>query len=183
MSEIIMDHRPYHNQEKRIIEAGDFGDIPKQVKFSVHRMKALDSDAIIELRRPPPQYVNTWVKLDYEDPKHYYLVPLLFDPEGHPYIMVPAKKSKIEVKVLIRGKEVEELLEQLEAATDFCDYCGGPIKAEVHYITGAMTSFLMYEEGETVADLVECKFCEKPNIRWDKGFLESHPVLGELATR
>ena len=32
-------------------------------------------------------------------------------------------------------------------------------------------------EGGTIADIRECPFCERGNIRWDKDFIEWHPIL------
>lgn len=187
--EIIVDLRAHHGQEKTFLEPFDFNDIPKKVKLSIHRTKGLD-DVIREIRRPPREYVNIWVKLEYGAP-----VPLLFDVEGHPYIMAPAKhqetapllnaivaglkgRKPIEVQVCIREQHAEEILELLKVATDFCDNCSRPLD-----VKGA-NGWLSYDSGGgTIADIYNCRFCEGENIRWDKDFLEEHPEMGELKTR
>lgn len=171
--EITVDHRPYHNQGKRCLQPFDFGDIPPRVKHSIHRMRGLDDNVLREFRRPPPEFVNIWVKLEYGK-----AVPLLFDREGIPYIMAPAKKRPaIKIKVLIKEKKAEGILEHLGVATDFCDHCEGPLH-------DAVSGWLSYDEGGgSVADIYNCEYCEEESIRWDKEFLEHHPEMGELKTR
>lgn len=171
--EIIIDPKPYHHQKKRCIKSSDFSDIPKKVKFSIHRMKALDNNTITEFRRPPPELVNIWVKLEYGKP-----VPLLFDREGVPYIMAPTRKRPgIEVKVLVKEKTAYDVLEHLQVATDFCDHCSYPLH-------DAVSGWLSYDEGGgSIADIYNCEYCEKETIRWDSDFLERHPEMGKLATR
>jgi len=184
--EIIVDLRAHHGQEKTFLEPFDFDDIPRKVKLSIHRTKGLDN-VIREIRRPPREYVNIWVKLEYGAP-----VPLLFDVEGYPYIMAPAKYQEtapllnaivaglkgckpIEVQVCIREQHAEEILELLKVAKDFCDYCGKPLKT-----SGGPNSRLEHE-AESVADVYNCFFCECESIRWSKDFLEWHPILQDMA--
>ena len=176
--EIHIDHRPHHGQEQTIIEVDEIDEVvPVKIKFSIHRMRSLKDNTLQEIRRPPPEYVNIWVKLEYGD----WLCPVLFDEDGHPYIMAPTKKKPVTwVKILIKGKrkKVFDVLELLEKAEDFCDYCNLPLKSENE------SDWLMYASGGgTIADVIECQFCEMSNIRWDEDFLKGHPVLGELETR
>lgn len=169
--EIIVDHRPYHNQGKRCLEPFDFSGIPRQIKHSIHRMRGLDDNVLREFRRPPPEFVNIWVKLEYGK-----AVPLLFDMEGIPYIMAPAnKRPAIKIKVLIKEKKAEEILDHLAVATDFCDHCEGPLQSSCHH--------WINEDVESIADVYVCEYCEEASIRWDKEFLEHHPEMGELKTR
>ncbi len=136
-------------------------------------MKALDNDTITEFRRPPSEWVNVWVQLEYGKP-----VPLLFDPEGVPYIRAPARKRPgIFVKVLVKEKTAYDVLEHLQVATDFCDHCDYPLH-------DAVSSWLSYDSGGgSIADIYNCEYCEKETIRWDSDFLERHPEMGKLATR
>ena len=178
--EIHIDHRPHHGQEKTIIRPFDFDfdDIPEKVKFSIHRMRALDDGTLKEIRRPPPKYVNIWVKLEYGD----WIAPVLFDEDGRPYIMAPAKHTTvdavlrdkpIEVKVYIREKRAEEILELLKVATDFCSKCSHPLDTK-----GGAGEWLGYASGGgAIADVFNCRFCEHENIRFNKEFIEEHPEM------
>jgi len=186
--EIHIDHRLHHGQEETFITPYRFDEIPEKVKFSIHRMRGFDG-VLKEIRRPPPKYVNIWVKLEYED----WICPVLFEEDGRPYIMVPPKHQEtapllnaivaglrgtkpIMVKVHIREKHAEELMELLKVATDFCDYCGKPLRSAI----GGPDSYLEHD-AEAIADVYNCSFCESESIRWDKDFLEYHPILEEMA--
>lgn len=175
--EIIVDLRAYHGQEKTFLEAFDFDDIPEKIKFSIHRMRGFD-DVLKEIRRPPPKYVNIWVKLEYGD----WICPVLFEEDGRPYIMAPAKHTTvnavlrgrpIEVKVYIREERAEEILELLKVATDFCSKCSGPLDTK-----GGAGEWLGYSSGGgAIADVFSCRFCEHENIRFNKEFIEEHPEM------
>ncbi len=184
--EIHIDHRPHHDQEKTILEPFDFSGIPSKIKFSIHRMRSLKDYTLQEIRRAPPKYVNIWVKLEYGD----WLCPVLFDEDGRPYIMAPAKYQKmdtlldaivaevvgprpIEVKVYIREKQAEDILELLEVATDFCSKCDCPLDTK-----GGAGEWLNYASGGgAIADVFHCRFCEQENIRFTKEFIKDHPEM------
>ncbi|KKL62637.1 hypothetical protein LCGC14_2183190 [marine sediment metagenome] len=185
--EIHIDHRAYHGQKERLITPFDFDEIPVKVEFSIHRMRALDDNSLKEIRRPPPEYMNIWVKLEYGG----WIAPVLFDENGRPYIMAPAKHQEtaplldaivaglkdtkpIMVQVYIREEHAEELMELLKVATDFCDYCGKPLNTK-----GGPHSWLEHDT-ESIADVYNCRFCETESIRWDKDFLDRHTVLRDM---
>jgi len=165
---IHVDHRVYHDEPKVILDVYELNDpmdgIPKKVEFSIQIMRGFDK-ALHEFRRPPSEWANCWLKLDYlEEP-----VPILFDAGGHPYVMAPAIASPVTVKVMIREQQAEEILDLLKVATEFCDRCDAPLKDTCnHWIN---------EDDESIADVYTCLFCELDSIRWDKGFLERHPEL------
>ncbi len=182
--EALVDHKAYHCQEEVIIKPEDFDEIPKKIKFSIHHYQCLDG-VERKILRPPRQYLNIWVQLEYGKP-----VPLLFDLEGHPYIMAPAKHQEtapllnaivaglkdtvpIKIQVYIREERAEEILERLEKATDFCDICAKPLNE-------SEDSWLEHD-AESIADVYVCPFCEMESIRWDKDFIEWHPRLQEMA--
>lgn len=172
---IHIDHRIYHDEPKVILSVFDLKDIPEKVEFSIHTIRGLDDDVLREFRKPPRQWLNHWAKLDYgKEP-----VPVLFDTGGHPYIMVPSKrKPDIVVKALIHEQGFEDVLELLEVAVDFCDYCLKPLPA------GEAGEWLGYcSGGGSIADVRECSFCERENIRWDRDFVEEHPSLEGLELR
>lgn len=169
---VHMDHRLYHDEPKVILNIYDLDTLPTKVEFSIHRMRGFD-DVIQEFRRPPSKWMNHWVKLEYGNP-----VPLLFDMEGHPYVIAPAKKRPgVKVKVLLKEKHACDILELLQVATDFCDHCNSPLE-------GSCNQWLEYSEGGgSIADIYVCAYCEKESIRWDTEFLDDHPEMGELKTR
>ncbi|GAF87999.1 unnamed protein product, partial [marine sediment metagenome] len=71
-----------------------------------------------------------------------------------------------------------DVLELLEVAVDFCDYCLKPLPA------GGAGEWLGYcSGGGSIADIRECSFCERENIRWDREFIEEHPSLEGLDLR
>lgn len=166
---IYIDHKIYRDEPKIVLDGShELGDIPRKVKFSIHKVRGFD-EVLREIRRPPSKWVNHWLKLDLVEE----LVPILFDEGGHPYVMVPPKQEpQRTVKVMIREDDAYEILEQLETAKDFCDYCGGPLRKNED-------SWLEHD-GESIADVYVCKSCEAESIRWDKGFLEWHPILEGL---
>jgi len=170
---VHMDHRLYHDEPRVELDVYDLGDIPKEVKLSVHRMKAFD-DIIKEFRRPPSKWLNHWANLDHRvEP-----VPVLFDMGGHPYIMVPAKKkSDVVVKVLLHEKELGEILDRLETAEDFCDYCSYPLAEHCND--------WLEHDGESIADVYDCdkEGCESESIRCDTEFLKWHPILEGLGLK
>jgi len=165
---IHIDHRIYHDEPKIVLDVYEANEpmdgIPETVEFSIHRMRGFDG-IFQEIRRPPSEWVNHWLKLDYlEEP-----VPVLFDADGHPYAMAPALASPVTVKVMIREEQVERILDLLKVATEFCDSCHAPLEDTCnHWIN---------EDDESIADVYTCLFCELDSIRWDKGFLERHPEL------
>jgi len=180
---VHMDHRLYHDEPRVELDVYDLGDIPKEVKLSVHRMKGFD-DILKEFRRPPSKWLNHWAKLDHRvEP-----VPVLFDMDGHAYIMVPAKHQEtaplldaivaglkgtkpIVVKLYIRDENFGEMLDRMETATDFCDSCGHPLPKQAY-------EWLNYASGGgAVADVFNCPSCEHENIRFNKEFIEEHPEL------
>lgn len=182
---VHMDHRLYHDEPRIVLDVYDLGDIPKKVKLSVHRMMGFD-DVLQEFRRPPSKWLNHWAKFDrLPEP-----VPVLFDVDGQPYIIVPAKHqetapllnaivadligTKPMVKIYIHEESFEEILDRLETATDFCDYCGGPLPRNCD-------SWLEHD-GESIADVYTCgrENCGMETIRWDKAFIEWHPILEGL---
>lgn len=185
---VHIDYRLYHDEPRVVLDIYDLGDIPKEVKFSVHRMRGFDG-VLQEFRRPPPRWLNHWAKLDYGKP-----VPVLFDAGGHPYIMAPAKHQEtaplldaivadlkdtvpIVAKIYIHEKEFGEIIERLETATDFCDHCGHPLPKNCN-------TWIEYSEGGgTIADVYACRSCEEESIRWDREFLDDHPEMEELKTR
>ena len=165
---VHIDHRLYHD-EPEVLDDYDLQDIPKKVKFSVHTIRGFD-DVLQEIRRPPSKWLNHWAKLDYGEP-----VPVLFDMDGHPYIMVPAKKKPdVVVKVLLHEKEFEEIIDRLKTATDFCDYCSHPLPENCND--------WLEHDGESIADIYTCESegCESESIRWDKEFIKWHPILEGL---
>lgn len=163
---VCIDHRIYRDEPKVILDIFDLDEIPKKIKFSVLFMRGFD-ETLREIRRPPPKWLNHWLRLDY----HKGLMPVLFDLEGRPYVMAPANKKEVTVKVMIRKKDAEDILERLETATDFCDNCSSPLLKDEN-------EWLMYASGGgAIADIFECPSCEHENIRWQKEFLESHPEL------
>lgn len=171
---IHIDHRIYHDEPKNILDIYEANEpmdgIPETVEFSIHRMRGLD-DVLQEIRRPPSKWVNHWLKLNYLKES----VPILFDIGGHPYAMVPAKLKPMTVKVMIRDEQVERVLDLLETATDFCDRCKHPLFENCD-------SWLEHD-GDSIADVYTCLFCELDTIRWDKDFLSWHPEMGKLKTR
>lgn len=187
---VCIDHRIYRDEPKVVIGIFDLAEIPVKIKFSIHMMRGFD-EVLREFRRPPSKWLNHWLKLDYlEDP-----IPILFDEGGHPYVMAPAKhqetapllnaivadlkgRKPIEVKIYIREKDAEDVLERLETATDFCDHCGGPLKT-----SGADDGLMYSSGGGTIASIFNCPSCERETIRWDASFLEEHPEMGEQRTR
>lgn len=177
--EIHIDHRPHHGQEQTIITPYCLDEVPVKIKFSIHRMRSLKDNILQEIRRPPPKYVNIWVEFEYGD----WLVPVLFEEDGRPYIMAPAKHTTvaavlssnkpIEVKVYIREKQAEEILELLEVATDFCSKCDCPLDTK-----GGAGEWLNYASGGgAIADVFHCRFCEQENIRFTKDFIKDHPEM------
>jgi hypothetical protein len=179
--EIHIDHRPHHDQEKTILEDYDFEGIPEKIKFSIHRMRSLKDNTLQEIRRAPPEYVNIWVKLEYGD----WICPVLFDEDGRPYIMAPAKHQetaslldaiaeyRLRVKVYIREKRAEEILDLLKVATDFCSQCGCPLNTK-----GGAGDWLDYSSGGgAIADVFHCTFCEHENIRFNREFIKDHPEM------
>ncbi|GAG39015.1 unnamed protein product, partial [marine sediment metagenome] len=110
-------------------------------------------------------------------------IPILFDEGGHPYVMAPAKLKPVTVKVMIREKEAEDILERLETATDFCDHCSAPLKNTIKEYSAADDGLMYSSGGGTIASVFNCSFCERESIRWDAKFLEEHPEMGELKTR
>jgi len=165
---VHMDHRIYHDEPKVILDGThELDQIPRKVKFSIHKMRGLDDDVLREFRRPPSKWVNHWLKLDLIEE-----LPILFDAGGHPYVMVPPKlEPRRRVKVMIREDDAYEILEQLETAKDFCDYCGGPLPKNC--------DDWLEHDGESIADVYVCS-CERESIRWDKEFLSWHPILEGL---
>ncbi|MCK4696843.1 MAG: hypothetical protein KAT53_00900 [Dehalococcoidia bacterium] len=183
---IHIDHRIYHDEPKVILSVFDLEDIPEKVEFSIQILRGFD-DVLQEFRRPPSKWLNHWAKLDYGEP-----VPVLFDAGGHPYIMAPAKQQEtapllnaivaglkgtkpIEVKVLIHEENFGEIIERLETATDFCDYCTHPLPKNCN-------SWLEHD-GASIADVYMCPSCESESIRWDREFIEEHPSLEGLDLR
>jgi len=186
---VHMDHRLYHDEPRVELDVYDLGDIPKEVKLSVHRMKGFD-DILKEFRRPPSKWLNHWAKLDHRvEP-----VPVLFDMDGHAYIMVPAKHQEtaplldaivaglkgtkpIVVKLYIRDENFGEMLDRMETATDFCDYCGYPLHEHCND--------WLEHDGESIADVYDCdkEGCESESIRWDTEFLKWHPILEGLGLK
>lgn len=164
---VHMDHRIYRDEPKVVLDGTDeLNLIPRKVKLSIHRMRGLDDDVIREFRRPPSKWVNHWLKLDLVEE----LVPILFDEDGHPYVMVPPKlEPRRKVRVMIRDDNAYEILEELETAEDFCDYCGVPLSKSCHT--------WLEHDAESIADVYVCRSCEAESIRWDKSFLEWHPIL------
>jgi len=176
-AEIHIDHRIYHDEPKIVLDIFELNDpmdgVPEKIEFSIHRMRSLKDNTLQEIRRPPPEYVNIWVKLEYGD----WLCPVLFEEDGRPYIMAPAKKKDTEVQVYIREKRAERLLELLAVATDFCGKCSGPLDPRY----GA-NGWLCYDSGGgAVADIYNCIFCEHENIRFTDEFIEDHPELELMA--
>uniref|UniRef100_A0A6M3LVN0 Uncharacterized protein n=1 Tax=viral metagenome TaxID=1070528 RepID=A0A6M3LVN0_9ZZZZ len=179
---VHMDHRLYHNEPRIVLDVYDLGDIPKKVKLSVHRMMGFD-DVLQEFRRPPSKWLNHWAKFDrLPEP-----VPVLFDVDGQPYIIVPAKHqetapllnaivadligTKPMVKIYIHEESFEEILDRLETATDFCDRCSHPLPKNAY-------EWLNYASGGgAIADVFNCSSCEHENIRFSKEFIEEHPEL------
>ena len=183
--EIHVDHRPHHGQEQTIITPYRLDEVPVKIKFSIHRMRSLKDNTLQEIRRPPPKYVNIWVKLEYGD----WICPVLFEEDGRPYIMAPAKHTTvdavlrstlgveiskpIEVKVYIREKQAEDILELLEVATDFCSKCDCPLDTK-----GGAGEWLGYASGGgAIADVFGCRFCEHENIRFYREFIKNHPEM------
>lgn len=171
---VHMDHRLYHEEPRVELDVYDLGDIPKKVKLSVHTLRGFD-DVIREIRRPPSKWLNHWANLDRLKET---VVPVLFDMDGHPYIMVPAgKKPDVVVKVLLHEKELGEILDRLEKAKDFCDYCSYPLREHCHN--------WLEHDGESFADVYVCdrEGCESESIRWDTEFLKWHPILEGLGLK
>ncbi len=165
---VHIDHRLYHNEPRIVLDSFDLGDLPRRVRLSKYTIRGFDG-VLREFRRPPSKWLNHWIEFGYlPEP-----VPVLFDVGGHSYIIVPSKlKPEISVKILIHEEGYEDVLERLEVATDFCDYCGHPLRKNCDN--------WLEHDGETIADVFDCPSCEMENIRWDKAFIEWHPILEDL---
>jgi hypothetical protein len=168
---------PSNDQEKIVLELFDVIDvvdtIPRRIEMQKSTVRALD-DVVRDIYHVPKKYRNYWVDLGYDDP-----IKILWDPGGHPYIDVAAKrKPEHIVRVMLKEQYAEGILDLLLTATDFCDYCKAPLNTSVD-----PSEYLGYcSGGIPIADVRECPSCEAENIRWDKEFLEWHPKLG-LKTR
>lgn len=183
---ITVDHRPRHCQEMRVFDIDDIEDLPSKVKLSSQKMyglehwtpgPSLNKGVIREIRNPPKEWLNVWIKLDYLGDDVLHMVPLLFDVDGVPYIMAPPKnKTDMRIQVCIKEADAEELLWLLAKATDFCDSCSKPLDPSIE------CSYLEHD-GESIADVYGCTFCDGENIRWSKSFLEWHPELLESLKR
>lgn len=159
--------KPSDDQERVILEL-DATEIPRQIKMQQSKVLALDNVVRI-IHHVPKKHRNYWMDLGYDD-----ILKVMWDVGGHPYIDVAAKQNpKYVIRVMIKEEDAVDILDLLLTATDFCDYCGGPLNPNRQE-----NQLLEYGEGGgTVADIIECQFCEEPNIRWDKDFLEDHPIL------
>ncbi len=183
---ITVDHRPRHCQETRVFDIDDIEDLPSKVKLSSQTMhglehwtprSSLNKGVIREIRIPPKEWLNVWIKLDYLGDDLHHIVPLLFDIDGVPYIMAPPKnRTDIRIQVCIKEADAEELLWLLAKATEFCDSCSKPLDPSIE------CSYLEHD-GESIANVYSCTFCEGESIRWSKSFLEWHPELLESLKR
>lgn len=171
--EIIILQEPSDDQQKTVLELGD-EEIPKQIKMAKSTVRALDN-IVKDIYHVPKKYRNHWLDLGYDEP-----LKILWNTDGHPYIMAPTKMKPVQViKVMVKEKGAEDILDLLLTAKDFCDYCEMPLDPRHHE-----SEWLGYASGGgSIADVIDCQFCEMENIRWEADFLKGHPALGELATR
>lgn len=165
-----VDDKPFSDQKKRILDIWtDSSDIPKRAELTLHTIKALDG-TIKQLLKVPRAWRNIFVEIDDQ------VIPLKFDFEGYSYVEVKAKKRPDIVRVYFKD-DIEKVLDLLKVSIDFCDSCKYPLNVTERN-RGLADEYLNYGSGGgAIASIFTCPFCAHGNIRWDEGFLKSHPEL------
>lgn len=170
--EFLILQKPSDEQEEIILELDN--EIPRQIKMQASKVLALDN-VVRTIYHVPREHRNYWMDLGYDD-----IFKVWWDVGGHPYIDIAAKQNpEYVIRVMIKEKDAVDILDLLLTATDFCDYCKGPLNPNRQE-----SQWLCYGDGGgTIANVIECQFCEKESIRWDKDFLEGHLILEEAGLK